>query len=329
MKIFPRPLAVLAFFLLSGVFASAVSTGVPATYKGLVDSSYVSGPKIDPASLKGKVVLWEYWGLQCPPCLAAMPHLQELYRKHGARGRFVVVGSHVQLFSPAVAQYVRDKGITFPIYQWAGVNEAPLTGPIPYSVLIGADGKIVMADSPTKVYAAVEAEMKKFSAGRPIFPDFKTTRYKAVADSLVYGGKNLEGKIAAIAEKKDAEAKALVKAFSRWAKEELAALERLFQSDPLAALEFYDEIKESLPEGAKEFSAKAAELRKDKAYVAIVELRKKTEKLEKKKSGGKKVSDKEVAALKKKLAALSSESGAPFGNAARELETRLDALLKK
>lgn len=330
MKFLTRLLSVLAFPLLAAVPAlSAAPEGASATYSGLGDASRISGPKIDAASLKGKVVLWEYWGLQCPPCLAAMPHLQALYRKYGARGHFVVIGSHVQLRTPAVEKYVREKGITFPIYQWASVQEAPVTGGIPYTVLVGADGKIVKAGLPSQIYAEVEKEMKKFTKGHPILPDFKATRWKSVADSLVYGGKNLEGKVAALAGKDDDEAKALAKAFSRWKKGELGALRKLLKDDPLAAQELYDDLRESLPESAKEFSAQIAEIRKDKAFSAVAELRKKTERLEQKKSGGKRVSDKEVAALRKKLSPLLADSRESVRNAAQDLDARLGALLRK
>lgn len=317
--------------LFCGVPAVAAPEGATATYAGLDDASHISGPKVSAASLKGKVVLWEYWGLQCPPCLAAMPHLQALYKKYGARGHFVVIGSHVQLKSPAVEKYVREKGITFPIYQWAAVSEAPVAaaGAIPYSVLIGADGKIVKAGVPQKIYDAVETEMKKVSKGYPIFPDFKASRYKSVADSLVYGGKNLEGKVAALAGKNDDEAKSLAKAFSRWKKGELAALKKLLTEDPLAALDIYDELKESLPESTKEFAAQVAEIRKDKMFAAVADLRKKADKLEQKKSAGKKVSESEVASLKKKLSPLLADSRESVRNAAKDLDSRLSALQKK
>lgn len=327
---FPVPALAAILSAFACVPAIAAPEGATATYSRLVDSAYVSGPKIDAESLKGKVVLWEYWGLRCPPCLAAMPHLQELYRKYGARGRFVVIGSHVQMPSPEVADYARKNGITFPIYQHASIPEAPCPGGIPYSVLVGADGKILAAGTPTAIYAEVETAMKKLTApGRPILPDFKADRYKALADSLVIGGKNLEGKIAALAGKKDDEAKALAKAFSRWKKGELETLKRLLDEDPLAAAEFFDELKDSLPESTKEYAANVAEIRKDKAFAAVSELRKKAEKLEQKKTMGKKISGNEVSALKKKLVPLAADSRESVKAAAKELDSRLDALSGK
>ena len=47
----------------------------------------VSGP------LKGKVVLIDFWGTWCGPCVAAMPKLKELRQKHGDRG-FEIIAIH-------------------------------------------------------------------------------------------------------------------------------------------------------------------------------------------------------------------------------------------
>lgn len=44
---------------------------------------YVSGPKLSGKDIKGKVVVVEYWGITCGPCLAAIPHTTELAKKYG------------------------------------------------------------------------------------------------------------------------------------------------------------------------------------------------------------------------------------------------------
>lgn len=326
----PKAMRRILCLLCASAFSSVFSC-VPAfaaTYQRLDDSAYVTGPKVNAESLKGKVVFFEYWGFQCGPCKASLPHVQALYAKYGARGRFVVVGSHVQAPKQAeIKNCVKDYGVTFPVYQWAAVQEAPVQRGIPYAVLIGTDGRVIKAGLPREVYPAVEAEMKKFSKGNPILPDFKASRYKSIADTLVYGGKNLEGKVAALARKSgDDEAKSLVSAFSQWKKGELQTLKKLLKDDPLAGAEFYEELKESLPESTKEFSETISEFRKDKAFGIITDVRKKTAQLEQKKSNGKKISKRDVSALQKKLTPVKEDSRESFKNAAKELDRRLAAL---
>ena len=40
-------------------------------------------------NLQGKVVLLNFWGTWCPPCLMELPHLAELYRKYRSREGFL------------------------------------------------------------------------------------------------------------------------------------------------------------------------------------------------------------------------------------------------
>ena len=71
-------------FILSGIIAamavpaSAQAAESKVTYPAFNDGSHIHGPKLKASDLKGKVVFFEYWGINCPPCIASMPHLQEL-----------------------------------------------------------------------------------------------------------------------------------------------------------------------------------------------------------------------------------------------------------
>ena len=45
--------------------------------------SYVTGPKVSGKDIRGKVVVIEYWGITCGPCIEAIPHTTELAKKYG------------------------------------------------------------------------------------------------------------------------------------------------------------------------------------------------------------------------------------------------------
>ncbi len=110
-------------------------------------------PTLDGKSLRlsdhlGKeVVLIDFWATFCDPCLASMPHLDELYKKHKASG-FLVLG--VSIDGPdSIAQVkseVAKLGVTFPILLDHETRVVALYNPktsAPYSVLIGRDGRIL------------------------------------------------------------------------------------------------------------------------------------------------------------------------------------------
>ncbi|MEP7066497.1 MAG: cytochrome c biogenesis protein/redoxin [Gemmatimonadota bacterium] len=82
-------------------------------------TEWINSGALSPESLKGKVVLVDFWTFMCYNCLNALPHVKELYAKYKDRG-FVVVGVHTPELSPErVPQGVRDAvkrlGITFPV----------------------------------------------------------------------------------------------------------------------------------------------------------------------------------------------------------------------
>jgi peroxiredoxin len=94
-----------------------------------------------------EVVLIDFWATFCDPCMAAMPHLDELYKKHKSEG-FIVLG--ISIDGPdSVAQVkttVAKLGVTFPILLDQETRVVALYNPktsAPFSVLIGRDGGII------------------------------------------------------------------------------------------------------------------------------------------------------------------------------------------
>jgi peroxiredoxin len=94
------------------------------------------------------VVLIDFWATFCEPCLAALPHLEKLYRKHRTDG-FVILG--VTIDGPDSVSQVRAEvmklGLTFPILLDQETRAMALYNPktaAPYSVLIGRNGSILL-----------------------------------------------------------------------------------------------------------------------------------------------------------------------------------------
>lgn len=104
----------------------------------------LSGDSISLASLRGNVVLVNFWASWCPPCRVEMPGFEDVYRERRDDG-FVIVGIATDVASRArIEAFVREHDITYPILlasrdvisAYGGVDA------LPESFLVGRDGTI-------------------------------------------------------------------------------------------------------------------------------------------------------------------------------------------
>jgi cytochrome c biogenesis protein CcmG/thiol:disulfide interchange protein DsbE len=108
-----RLFTLLAFVacLASATAAFALGAGKPMPEIGLKD---LNGQPVTTASLRGKVVIVDFWATWCAPCKEELPVLQRLYAKYGKDG-LVVVGVSVDKDVANVRDFVKEMKLTFPI----------------------------------------------------------------------------------------------------------------------------------------------------------------------------------------------------------------------
>ncbi|MBT8319080.1 MAG: TlpA family protein disulfide reductase [Gramella sp.] len=100
-----------------------------------------NGVMIPFGRFKGKVIFINFWATWCPPCLAEMPAINNLYQKMGDDVVFVML-SMDQEFETAVS-FKKRKGYNFPIYSLG--SSLPLmyqSRTLPTTYVISADGKL-------------------------------------------------------------------------------------------------------------------------------------------------------------------------------------------
>ena len=117
------------------------------------------GSKVSLSSLKGKVVVLDFWASWCGPCRRSMPDLKAIYEKYKGKG--------LEVYAVSLDQEKKDwkKAITEDATTWIHVididNAVGVKWQIQYipnTFLIDKDGKVVSINAN---HAALEQQIEK------------------------------------------------------------------------------------------------------------------------------------------------------------------------
>ncbi|CDG86066.1 TlpA disulfide reductase family protein [Janthinobacterium agaricidamnosum] len=106
----------------------------------------INGEKITPDSLRGKVVMVNFWATSCTTCVAEMPQMVETYNKYKSQGlEFVAVAMK---YDPAnyVLNYAETRKLPFKVALDVTGDAAKAYGDValtPTTFVIDKQGKII------------------------------------------------------------------------------------------------------------------------------------------------------------------------------------------
>ncbi|MBY0409678.1 MAG: TlpA family protein disulfide reductase, partial [Burkholderiaceae bacterium] len=105
------------------------------------------GGVVSLASMAGKPLLLNFWATWCPPCVHELPMLNTFYRENSSKG-WQTLGLAIDQPS-AVNKFLARMPLDFPV-GLAGLGGTDLgrslgnlTGGLPFTVVFGADGKVL------------------------------------------------------------------------------------------------------------------------------------------------------------------------------------------
>lgn len=116
-----------------------------------LQSSTLAEEAFDIQSLRGKVVLVEFWGTRCQPCIADLPALKRIYGKYSARG-FEIVGVCLNAEPERIRRFAAEHDL--PWIQLCDDHSASMEcnktlsdsfgiEAVPTTLLISADGQVL------------------------------------------------------------------------------------------------------------------------------------------------------------------------------------------
>jgi thiol-disulfide isomerase/thioredoxin len=174
-------IALLAALLGTSSLWAHPKTGSPAPPLNSMSLLQVPpGARVDWASLKGKVVVLEFWATWCSPCVASLPHLNQLVESlDPAKFQFISIDDEdlkvVQTFLTKKKMSgwvgVDASGKVFALY---GVNSRPTT------IIVDGNGKIVAV---TEIDSVSAASLQAVAEG-------KNVAFKPASEFIVTSGES-------------------------------------------------------------------------------------------------------------------------------------------
>lgn len=115
------------------------------------DLPALDGGRVSLSSLRGKVVLIDFWSTICDPCLKEMPELVKLYQERKDKGFTVLaIATDDSNTSANVSRVAKERNMVFPVLldsDSAVLNQYNPEGRLPFTEVVDRNGVVVLKRS--------------------------------------------------------------------------------------------------------------------------------------------------------------------------------------
>ncbi|MEO3406042.1 TlpA disulfide reductase family protein [Mucilaginibacter sp. CAU 1740] len=102
-----------------------------------------------------KVVFVNYWASWCPPCIAEMPSINQLYQKYKSSGRVMFIMVDVDNDLPKAKAFMQKNSYDLPIYTQASpVPDSLMNGTIPTTFVFDKQGNLIFKHAGVADYSS-------------------------------------------------------------------------------------------------------------------------------------------------------------------------------
>ncbi|UZR93780.1 TlpA family protein disulfide reductase [Chondrinema litorale] len=134
--------------MLTGLHNASVKT-VEQPKKSQLNFSITSldGEEVNVSALKGKTLFINFWATWCPPCIAEMPEIENLWKDVSSEEiAFLLISTDDEM--QKVKDFIDRKEFEFPVYKLnSSVPKELSSSSIPATFIVAPDGSIVYKHS--------------------------------------------------------------------------------------------------------------------------------------------------------------------------------------
>ncbi len=142
--------------------------------------------------LKGKVVILDFWGTWCGPCVQQVPKLQAMHEKYAEQG-LVILGVHSANGSNAMPRFVQQRGLkyAFAVDSTGALSKSVNLKFYPTYFVIGPEGKVRVAGADRNKLEEIVDDLIK--GAKPADPKALIGKWPKPVQKKLYAKKDLRG----------------------------------------------------------------------------------------------------------------------------------------